>query len=159
MASLAEHICSSCLRRTIRQQKTLPTRFPRRSLHQSAAVAAFAPPSPASLGKAAPAKEYKRLRKWGRRFAYLTLVGAAGYVVDNQFYAASITRSVRTFSLGLLVALDYKINFRENPPFAADIAELHHRNASKLFDLLRTNGGLYLKNRTGHCHAERHPTA
>jgi aarF domain-containing kinase len=66
-------------------------------------------------------------------------------VVDNQFYAASITRSVRTFSLGLLVALDYKINFRENPPFAADIAELHHRNASKLFDLLRTNGGLYLK--------------
>ncbi len=67
------------------------------------------------------------------------------YAVDNQFYAASITRSVRTFSLGLIVALDYKINFREDPPFAADIGEVHRRNAEKLFDLLRTNGGLYLK--------------
>lgn len=145
MASLAEHVCSSCLRRTMRRQKSLSILVLRRNFHQSANRAAFAPPSPASLGKAAPAKEYKRLRKWGRRFAYLTLFGAAGYVADNQFYASSITRSVRTFSLGLWVALDYKINFRENPPFAADIAEVHHRNASKLFDLLRTNGGLYLK--------------
>jgi aarF domain-containing kinase len=145
MASLAGHICSSCLRRTARHQKPLSPLFPRRSIHQTANRAAFAPPSPASLGKAAPAKEYKRLRKWGRRFVYLGLFGAAGYVVDNQFYAASITRSVRTFSLGLWVALDYKINFRENPPFAADIGEVHHRNASKLFDLLRSNGGLYLK--------------
>lgn len=145
MASLAEQICSSCLRRTKRHQKPLSILFQRRNIHQSANRAAFVPPSPASLGKAAPAQEYKRLRKWGRRFAYLTLVGAAGYVVDNQLYAGSITRSVRTFSLGLWVALDYKINFRENPPFAADIGEVHHRNASKLFELLRTNGGLYLK--------------
>lgn len=44
-----------------------------------------------------------------------------------------------------MVALDYKINFRENPPFADDIAEVHSRSATKLFNLLRTNGGLYLK--------------
>jgi aarF domain-containing kinase len=145
MASLAESICSNSLRRTLRLKKA-PTRpFPRRDIHQSTKRPSFAPPSPASLGKAAPAKEYKRLRKWGRRFAYLTLFSTAGYVVDNQFYASSITRSVRTFGLGLWVALDYKINFRENPPFAADIGEVHHRNASRLFDLLRTNGGLYLK--------------
>ena len=56
-----------------------------------------------------------------------------------------MTRSVRTFAFGLMVALDYKINFREDPPFAADIAELHSRNASRLFDVLRANGGLYLK--------------
>ena len=44
-----------------------------------------------------------------------------------------------------MVALDYKINFRENPPFANDINDVHTRNATKLFELLRANGGLYLK--------------
>ena len=56
-----------------------------------------------------------------------------------------MTRSVRTFGLGLLVAIDYKINFRPNPPLADSIAALHARNAQRLFDLLRANGGLYLK--------------
>lgn len=40
---------------------------------------------------------------------------------------------------------DYKINFRAHPPFADSIEALHARNAEKLFNLLRTNGGLYLK--------------
>ena len=54
-------------------------------------------------------------------------------------------RSARCFALGLTVAADYKINFRENPWFADSIADIHARNAAKLFELLRTNGGLYLK--------------
>jgi len=75
----------------------------------------------------------------------MTLFGGVAYGLDRQFYASSLTRCVRTFALGLTVALDYKINFRENPPFADDIAEVHARSATKLFNLLRTNGGLYLK--------------
>src|SRR2546429_226629 len=67
------------------------------------------------------------------------------YALDTQLYASSLTRSLRTFSLGFVVALDYKINFRENPPFVSDITELHARNAQRLFELLRNNGGLYLK--------------
>lgn len=67
------------------------------------------------------------------------------YGVDRQFYASSITRSVRTFGLVPIVALDYKINFRPNPPLAASIAALHARNAERLAGLLQTNGGLYLK--------------
>jgi len=54
-------------------------------------------------------------------------------------------RSARTFGNGLWVALDYKINFRENPPFAHDLTEVHERSARRLSELLRTNGGLYLK--------------
>ncbi|KAI4143835.1 MAG: hypothetical protein L6R39_004429 [Caloplaca ligustica] len=46
---------------------------------------------------------------------------------------------------GLVVASDYKINFRPHPPLADSIQALHARNAERLFDLLRTNGGLYLK--------------
>ena len=105
----------------------------------------FIPPSPESLGGPRPAKEYKRTRKWLRRLAYLSLATGVVYGIDNQFYASSLTRTARTFSLGLLVALDYKINFRPNPPLASSINAVHSRNAERLSDLLRHNGGLYLK--------------
>ncbi|RAL12223.1 ABC1 kinase family protein [Aspergillus homomorphus CBS 101889] len=105
----------------------------------------FVPPSPVSLGKPTPAKTYTRTRKWLRRIVYLSLTTGAIYIIDNQFYAAALTRTARTFSLGLIVALDYKINFRPNPPLASSIAAVHKRNAERLSDLLRHNGGLYLK--------------
>lgn len=105
----------------------------------------FVPPSPSSLGKPIPAKTYTRTRIWLRRLAYLSIATGVVYAIDTQFYASSLTRTARTFSLGLLVALDYKINFRPNPPFAESITALHARNAERLFDLLRHNGGLYLK--------------
>ncbi|CAD6583481.1 MAG: hypothetical protein ASARMPREDX12_001281 [Alectoria sarmentosa] len=76
---------------------------------------------------------------------YLALGTGVLYGVDRQFYASSITRSARTFGLGLIVALDYKINFRPNPPLAASIPALHARNAERLAGLLQSNGGLYLK--------------
>lgn len=43
------------------------------------------------------------------------------------------------------MALDYKINFRPNPPLANSIAHVHARNAERLSELLGANGGLYLK--------------
>ncbi|KAJ5965316.1 hypothetical protein N7481_012030 [Penicillium waksmanii] len=127
---------------------TVASRLPRRSLLRhvhAGSYQPFVPPSPASLGKPAAAKEYKRTRKWLRRLFYTSLTAGVIYGVDNQFYASSLTRTARTFSLGLLVALDYKINFRPNPPLAKSINTVHGRNAERLSDLLRHNGGLYLK--------------
>ena len=105
----------------------------------------FTPPSPESLGKAAPPKQYRRSIKWGRRLLYVSATTGLFYLIDTQFYASSITRSLRTFGLGLLVALDYKLNFRPEPLFGGTIGDLHRRNAEKLFNLLHQNGGLYLK--------------
>ncbi|KAL9127357.1 MAG: hypothetical protein Q9217_003747 [Psora testacea] len=105
----------------------------------------FAPPTPSSLGKAAPPKSFSRTRRWTRRLAYVALFTAAVYALDKQFYASSLTRSARCFSLAVVVAVDYKINFRPHPPLATSIPALHARNAERLFDLLRANGGLYLK--------------
>lgn len=105
----------------------------------------FVPPSPGELGKPIPAKTYPRTRKWLRRLVYASIATGVGYTIDNQFYASSVTRTTRTFALGLLVALDYKINFRPNPPLASSITAVHGRNAERLSDLLRHNGGLYLK--------------
>ncbi|RVX71793.1 hypothetical protein B0A52_04192 [Exophiala mesophila] len=157
MPPIGGRICANCLS-SFRPHVTTISRRPPwsgssqwqapsqlRSFSQSHLLRAFTPPTPESLGKAAPAKQYKRIRKWSRRLAYLTLFTGVAYVLDTQFYASCLTRCTRTFAAGLTTALDYKINFRENPPFADDITQVHMRNAVRLVNLLQTNGGLYLK--------------
>lgn len=116
----------------------------RRSIH-SQQFQPFVPPSPESLGKPRRAKTYPRTRKWLRRLFYTGASLGALYILDSQFNASCITRTTRTFALGLFVALDYKINFRPNPPLAKSIAAVHARSAERLSVLLRENGGLYLK--------------
>ncbi|KAK2789077.1 hypothetical protein FQN53_002631 [Emmonsiellopsis sp. PD_33] len=116
----------------------------RRTVH-SHQFQPFVPPPPSSLSKPAPPKTYPRTLKWLRRLLYISLGGGIVYTVDRQFYASSLTRTASTFALGVFVALDYKINFRPNPPFAKSIAAVHARSAERLSDLLRSNGGLYLK--------------
>jgi aarF domain-containing kinase len=105
------------------------------------------PPNPADLPKPRQRKikpPFTR-RRWVRRLAVVSALLGAGWLADRQFYASSITRSLRTFKTGLLIGIDYKINFRAHPPLANSIEELHARNATRIFDLLRYNGGLYLK--------------
>ncbi|KJR82680.1 aarF domain-containing kinase [Sporothrix schenckii 1099-18] len=110
---------------------------------------AMRPPTPAELGGPRKAREYPRMRRWGRRLLVLGVIGGAVYLVDRQVYASGMARSLRTFGTGLVVALDYKINFRADPlPIIGtpgDVADLHRRNAERLSELLRHNGGLYLK--------------
>lgn len=103
------------------------------------------PPDPASLPNPRAARHYPRTRRFLRRLFYLAIFASALIISDVQLNHAALTRCLRTFSLGVLVAADYKINFRAHPPLATSIEALHARNAQRLFDLLRTNGGLYLK--------------
>ncbi|KAG9258714.1 ABC1 family-domain-containing protein [Emericellopsis atlantica] len=103
------------------------------------------PPSPSELGAPKAAKEYKKGRRWGRRLVLLAAVGGLVYVVDGQLFSFGLLRSARTFSTGLIVALDYKMNFRPNPWVGGDIQDLHARSARRVFHLLQDNGGLYLK--------------
>lgn len=107
------------------------------------------PPPPSSLGAPKTARSFRRTRKWTRRLLILTAVGGTAYLIDRQVYASGIARTMRTFGTGVLVAMDYKLNFRANPlPLigsAKGIPELHRRSAERMSDLLRHNGGLYLK--------------
>ena len=144
MISPAFGLCSRCLQRSGSRTSRSFRLDSYRSL-QTQRFQPFVPPSPSSLGKATPAKTYRRTRRWARRLFYLALGTGVFYILDRQYYASSITRSARTFGLGLFVALDYKINFRANPPFAPSIGALHARSAERLAELLRLNGGLYLK--------------
>lgn len=103
------------------------------------------PPSPAELGAPKKAKEYRKGRRWARRLLIISAVGGVIYLGDSQIYASGFGRSMRTFGTGLLVALDYKVNFRPQPLTGGTVQDLHNRNAERLFNLLRANGGLYLK--------------
>jgi aarF domain-containing kinase len=105
----------------------------------------LAPPSPASLGKPTTAKTYRRSRKWLRRLIRFSLATGILYALDTNFYDSSFSRSFRTFATGLLIALDYKLNFRADPWIGDSVQDLHARSATRVFNLLRENGGLYLK--------------
>ncbi|KAG6076343.1 hypothetical protein E4U16_002840 [Claviceps sp. LM84 group G4] len=116
-----------------------------RHLQTSGGFQPLRPPSPEELGAPKAAKQYKKGGKWMRRTAIALAIGGTIYLADRQIYASGFARTVRTFSTTLMVALDYKLNFRPEPVTAGSVPELHARNAERLFELLRVNGGLYLK--------------
>lgn len=130
-----------------RVRTTLPTRSAalRRHVQSGGPFKPMRPPSPAELGAPRQAGEYRRSRRWGRRILIISAAGGAIYLADRQIYASGFTRSVRTFGIGLYAALDYKINFRADPWSGGSVQDVHMRNAERLFNLLRSNGGLYLK--------------
>ena len=127
-----------------RASHRVPSSIPRR-FQSGGPFQPMRPPSPSELGAPKKAGEYKKSRKWGRRLLRLAVVGGVVYLVDRQVYASGLLRSFRTFSTGLVVALDYKLNFRPDPWIAGDVNALHARSAHRVFDLLQSNGGLYLK--------------
>ena len=150
---------------TLRPVPRLPTpasllrafRTSSRSLRANAGPSqssAFAPPPPSSLPRARPPKSLtkKQERRRARRraltrrlFLYLALPLAGGYAWDRFFNYSAFGRTASTFALGLFVAADYKLNFRPDPWVGSSVTDLHARSARRLFDLLRANGGLYLK--------------
>lgn len=151
MSNIASRIYSQCLKLPTPQLsvpgscRTLHVPHPLKPRTFERRFAAFVPPSPSSLPKPSPPKSSSRRRRWSRRLAYAAVGLGALYGLDRYFLYSSLLRSTRTFGLALVVAIDYEVNFRPHPPFAESIAAVHARNAERLFELLRTNGGLYLK--------------
>lgn len=129
----------------LRLRPAFPTAPPRRHMQSGGPYKPMRPPSPAELGAPKAAKQYWSGRRWGRRLVTISVVGGVVYLADRQVYAGGFMRSLRTFGTGLLVALDYKVNFRPEPLTGGSVQDLHMRNAERLFHLLRANGGLYLK--------------
>ncbi|KAI1193024.1 ABC1 family-domain-containing protein [Nemania serpens] len=118
----------------------------RRSIQtQSSPFEPLRPPSPTSLGRPQAARQFKRSRRWARRLLIFGAVTGSVYLIDRVAFASGMGRSLYTFGMGLFVALDYKLNFRPEPITGGTIEDLHRRSAERLFELLRANGGLYLK--------------
>ncbi|BFZ61772.1 hypothetical protein YB2330_002848 [Saitoella coloradoensis] len=102
----------------------------------------IAPPSPESLG--APKKPSKISRK-RTTLMILGLAGAGAYFADGYFNGRAIRRTLRTAWTGVVIAVDYKINFNEGNAAEGGIDRLHERVAKRMYDTIRSNGGLYIK--------------
>ncbi|KAF4124625.1 hypothetical protein GMORB2_5291 [Geosmithia morbida] len=139
---------TTLLRAAGRCTRASATAAPRRHLRTGGGGTPFQPmrpPSPSELGAPRAARQYKRSGRWARRLLYVAGAGGALYAVDRQVYASGMTRSLRTFATGLVIAVDYKLNFRPDPWVGGDVQDLHGRSARRIFDLLQANSGLYLK--------------
>src|ERR1700748_2752547 len=77
---------------------------------------------------------WTKARKTGRVIAYTALGASAVYLVDTNYYASSLTRSLRTLYTGAVIALDYKLHF--NAANAEAIPQLHERVAERLFNCI-----------------------
>lgn len=65
------------------------------------------------------------------------------WFADKQFNASAVARNIRTLWTCTLVTLDYKLNFQ--PEKAHQIPQLHERVAERIYNLITSNGGLYVK--------------
>ena len=74
----------------------------------------------------------------------LGVVGGSAWAVDRFVYASSIERTARAGYNSLVVALDFKLNFREGLP-AEKLDALHERVAKRLHWVVTENAGLWIK--------------
>ncbi|KAI0795083.1 ABC1 family-domain-containing protein [Abortiporus biennis] len=81
--------------------------------------------------------------KWTRRLSYVAIGGTGIWYSDKKYNASALGRNVNTLITCMIIALDYKLNF--SPEKAEDIPALHERVANRIYDLLTSNGGLYIK--------------
>ena len=63
------------------------------------------------------------------------------YAYDQLFNNKVISRTCYAYYKTIVIASDYKLNFKEGK----DIAALHERNALRLYNLITRNKGLYIK--------------
>ncbi|EGY21024.1 ABC transporter [Verticillium dahliae VdLs.17] len=115
LSTAAAPSSSRLLRTHLAARQPRPSTLQTRSASRRSAFQPLAPPSPSSLGAPQAARTYTRSRRLFRRLFLLSATAGALYALDSYLYAAGVTRSARTFGTGLLVALDYKLNFRPDP--------------------------------------------
>lgn len=76
-----------------------------------------------------------------RRTATALALGTTAWALDKYAYDSTLKRNIRTLYNGLLITLDYKLNFV--PGNASDIEALHERVAKRILDVCKKNGISY----------------
>ncbi|KAJ4857171.1 ABC1 family domain-containing protein [Trichoderma breve] len=74
-------------------------------------------------------------------------VTTGGVLVADRYYMGGIlTRSLRAYATIAQVGVDYKMHSGKNPKGGrVPIDELHDRNAARVCNMIKTNGGIFLK--------------
>ncbi|KAL7934351.1 ABC1 family domain-containing protein [Trichoderma chlorosporum] len=86
---------------------------------------------------------------WKLMIAFGTTVGitaGSAVVVDRYYMGGILTRSLRAYTALAQVGVDYKMHSGKSPKGGRiPIDELHDRNAKRVCDMIKTNGGMFLK--------------
>ncbi|TXT13586.1 hypothetical protein VHUM_00953 [Vanrija humicola] len=90
-----------------------------------------------------PPQPKSRVAKCVSRTVVLGVIGTGAYLVDREYNASAITRSLRTAYIGVAPLTPDKINFK--PEKSDEIEALHTRVAQRLRWVVDTNQGMYLK--------------
>ncbi|KAK9368853.1 ABC1 family-domain-containing protein [Lipomyces kononenkoae] len=86
-------------------------------------------------------KSHKGWRRWQRRVMLIGTVSGLTFAYDYYVNESSLYRNLKCIVVLSIVAVDYKLNFNEGK----DIDALHSRVANRVYDLIASNGGLYIK--------------
>ncbi|KAF9167377.1 hypothetical protein DFQ26_004856 [Actinomortierella ambigua] len=76
----------------------------------------------------------------GRNIALASTTAAGLYLIDTHYNAKTVQRTSRLAFNGILIGLDYKLNF--TPEKAEKIDELHQRVADRILHVCQSNGTL-----------------
>ncbi|KAK9483313.1 ABC1 family-domain-containing protein [Lipomyces starkeyi] len=86
-------------------------------------------------------KSRKKWRLWQRRLMLTGAVIGLTFAYDYYVNESSLYRNLKCVVVLSIVAADYKLNFNEGK----DIDALHARVANRVYNLIASNGGLYIK--------------
>ncbi|KAK9244791.1 ABC1 family-domain-containing protein [Lipomyces tetrasporus] len=79
--------------------------------------------------------------RWQRRLMWTGAVVGLIFAQDYYINESSLYRNIKCVIVLSIVAADYKLNFNEG----RDIDALHARVADRVYNLIASNGGLYIK--------------
>ncbi|KAI8897082.1 ABC1 family-domain-containing protein [Globomyces pollinis-pini] len=78
-----------------------------------------------------------------RPLAWTVGAGLATWAWDKNFYYSTLQRNLLTLYSGVLITLDFKLNFTKEK--SSYIDELHERVSDRILNVCKNNGGLYIK--------------
>lgn len=95
-------------------------------------------------------QQRQRLRWYWKLLITLGVTAGAttgGVIIADRYYMGGIlTRSLRAYATLAQVGFDYKTHTGKSPKGArVPIDELHNRNAKRVCDMIKANGGMFLK--------------
>jgi aarF domain-containing kinase len=67
-------------------------------------------------------------------------LGVVGWYADREFNASTLARNTRTLYNAVLVGIDFKLNFPDDPTDTAAVDAVHARVAKRIFDVCHRNG-------------------
>lgn len=75
-----------------------------------------------------------------KRFFGLIIIGLSGYLIQDYYTERIFWRNIRTLKAGAVIIINYKYRFSPE-----NVDKIHEETAFEIYNLCKTNDGLYVK--------------